>query len=196
VDPCSAGAQSSAPDLLKVAAKSGVTQVVRPVDRVWRYDQDTRDRLKAAARKNMRYTSAALAGSSGRQSSFVTGARGDQVGGSHGTSARTLVGVTARKAHHHFRTPKESVAHFCYPIDFQLLSHIEVDPSLSAAVPIVYFTVLHRDSWGRETVQGYGTLELPLAAGSSVEVVRPGVCSQVAWFCCLRPCVTGQDLEA
>lgn len=42
----------------------------------------------------------------------------------------------------------------------------------AAAVPKVYLTVLHRDSWGRETVQGYGYLSLPGGGGSRVEVVR------------------------
>ena len=36
----------------------------------------------------------------------------------------------------------------------------------------MYFTVLHRDGWGRETVQGYGQLSLTPQAGSRIEVVK------------------------
>lgn len=37
--------------------------------------------------------------------------------------------------------------------------------------PQVFFTVLHRDSWGRETVEGYGHLRLPTEALSEHKLV-------------------------
>ena len=45
-------------------------------------------------------------------------------------------------------------------------------PFTAGNLPRVYFTVLHRDGWGRETVQGYGQLSLTPQAGSRIEVVK------------------------
>lgn len=80
----------------------------------------------------MRYEAAAAAG--GLNGATVDGSRGDQAGGSHGLLPRAVAPVTARKMHHGFRDDKESVAHFCFPIEFQLLSHVESDAALCTHV--------------------------------------------------------------
>lgn len=66
---------------------------------------------------------------------------------------------------------KEPVAHFCFPIEFSLLSHVDMHPQLAAEWPSVAFTVRTRDGWGREHVLGYGFHRLQPGAVCSTATV-------------------------
>jgi len=140
---------------------AGVTQTARAVWRQWRWRRT--DVVEAAASSAAGGSGGPRPGSVGHGTPFpgsggspgaltnVKRTRGAMRGGS-GRGGDPFPGFGAAEPD----AREEPVAHLCFPIDFSLISHIDMHPHLAAEWPSVAFTVRSRDGWGREHVLGYG----------------------------------------